>query len=315
MFGSERFARVEAAGRCDTAAREQGAEVSVLLSVVAARSFLISWSLPVDSSSWKDERTRGARRAAASCSGALLRGRRELYRCTVVVRLSKLSSRGMSAQPPTRPLLNQHVSLTSVHTLLQQRSQRFTIPTSPPQHSKSRSPAPPIPSLPYQPPPPPVQSQSIPADPYYSFNRNPPIERFSSTEIPTPVSGPPYLAPGQAEEYGGGGAFNVPQPTTNQYQPYHPQPSLSQHSYAPQQASPSSYGQNYVPAPSYGGGGGGYQRGGGGRQEQSNGGRSGLPTEWMRPQQVQQQQYEQPSYQTGYAALMGRPLPEDEVYV
>lgn len=38
--------------------------------------------------------------------------------------------------------------------------------------------------------------------------------------------------------------------------------------------------------------------------------RSGLPTEWMRQAPPQQQQ---PSYQTGYAALMGRPLPEDEV--
>ncbi|ORY66795.1 hypothetical protein BCR35DRAFT_308446 [Leucosporidium creatinivorum] len=199
-----------------------------------------------------------------------------------------------------------------------QRSQRFTIPTSPPHSSptKSRSPAPPIPSLPYQPPPPPVQSQSIVGgDPYYSFNRNPPIERSTSTE--TPVSGPPYLAPGQAAEEGYGsqlGGFGLPaqQP---QYQPYHPQP-ISQHSYP---TSPSSYAQNYSAPPSGGGGyaGGGYQRGG--RQEQSNGGggggmRSGLPTEWMRqPSQTQQQQYEQPSFQTGYAALMGRPLPEDEV--
>ena len=135
----------------------------------------------------------------------------------------------------------------------QQRSQRFTIPTSPLSATqKPRSPHP-VPSLPYQPPPPPVQTQTIASsDAFYSFNRNPPADD--------------------------------PEPF---------------YSYSQQQ--PSSYHSS--PASSY-------------ARTAGAGLRGGLPTEWMGRAGGGGGGFEyERQHHSGYAALVGRPGPDDEVCV
>ncbi|KAM0750976.1 hypothetical protein T439DRAFT_326014 [Meredithblackwellia eburnea MCA 4105] len=214
----------------------------------------------------------------------------------------------------------------------QQRSQRFTVQTSP---AKPQSQAPSVPSLPFQPPPPPVQAQSVGIDPFFAaYNSGalqlPPVASQTSQPEPAYSDDSDPSSPLRHHSHHLS-STNSGYNTSTSIGTSSTGTGTTGTGYGSVFSSPASFATSN--SMSAGTAGSSYGSGGGA------GLRAGLPTEWMGrgggvatgaspgfeyegasgqlPQAVHAQRQRNYEQSSGYAALMGRPpilpTPEDEI--